>query len=275
MKRAVALTLALGVLLAACATAPVATAVPPTVPPKSAPAARTLTVFAAASLTQAFGDIGKAFEAINPRVSVTFNFAGSQTLQAQIEAGAPVDVFASASGTNMDAVVTGGYVDKTAPQVFLTNKLVVILPPNNPANVQTLADLGKARLKLDLAADTVPAGKYARQILNNMSEDPTYGTDFGSKVLANVISNETDIRQVVGKVQLGEADAGIVYVSDLSVAPTLGAIEIPDSVNVVAKYSIAPLIKAPNPDLAAQFVAYVLSTDGQATLKQWGFGPIQ
>jgi molybdate transport system substrate-binding protein len=237
--------------------------------------ARTLNVFAAASLTQAFGEMGKAFEAANPGVSVTFNFAGSQTLVTQIQQGAPADVFASASGTNMDAVVTDGFVDKAAPQNFLANILVAILPSNNPANVQTLQDMSKPGLKVVLADASVPAGKYARQILDNMSKDPSYGTDFSARVLANVVSNETDVKQVVAKVQLGEADAGIVYVSDAVAAPTLKTIEIPADLNVVAKYPIAPLIKSANAELAAQFIAYILSTDGQATLKKWGFTPVK
>jgi molybdate transport system substrate-binding protein len=281
MKRMLLLTLLLAVFLSACgaSSTPTLVSVPTTQPPTdartSAPAARTLTVFAAASLTQAFGEIGKTFEAANPGVTVKFNFAGSQTLQTQIQSGAPVDIFASASGTNMDALVTGGFVDKAAPQIFLMNKLVVILPPSNPANVQSLQDLSKSGLKVDLAADTVPAGKYARQILDNMSKDPTYGKDFGVKVLANVVSNETDVKQVVAKVQLGEADAGIVYVSDSIAAPALKTLEIPDTLNVIAKYPFAPLIKSANPDLAAQFITYVLSGDGQATLKKWGFTPIK
>jgi molybdate transport system substrate-binding protein len=276
MKRILALTLLLAVFLIACGTAATPTVVPPSPAAQaSAPAARTLTVFAAASLTQAFGEIGKAFEAANPGVTVTFDFAGSQTLQTQIQQGAPADIFASASGTNMDTLVSGGFVDKAAPQIFLTNKLVVILPENNPANIQSLLDLSKPGLKVVLGDATVPAGKYARQILDNMSKDPTYGTDFSTKVLANVVSNETDVKQVVAKVQLGEADAGIVYVSDAIAAPTLKTIEIPTALNVVAKYPIAPLLKSANPDLAGQFITYVLSADGQATLKKWGFTPIK
>ena len=276
MKRILALTLLLAVFLIACGTAATPTVVPPSPAAQaSAPAARTLTVFAAASLTQAFGEIGKAFEAANPGVTVTFDFAGSQTLQTQIQQGAPADIFASASGTNMDTLVSGGFVDKAAPQIFLTNKLVVILPENNPANIQSLFDLSKPGLKVVLGDATVPAGKYARQILDNMSKDPTYGTDFSTKVLANVVSNETDVKQVVAKVQLGEADAGIVYVSDAIAAPTLKTIEIPTALNVVAKYPIAPLLKSANPDLAGQFITYVLSADGQATLKKWGFTPIK
>ena len=281
MKRILALILLLPLFLTACGAAstptpaPIPTAEPATVAPTSAAAARTLTVFAAASLTDAFGEMGNAFEAANPGVTVKFNFAGSQTLQGQIAQGAPADIFASASGTYMDAAVTEGFVDKAASQVFLTNILVVILPPSNPANVQTLQDLSKPGLKVVLADAAVPAGKYARQILDNMSKDPGYATDFGAKVLANVVSNETDVKQVVAKVQLGEADAGIVYVSDAIAAPTLKTIEIPASLNVVAKYPIAPLLKSANPDLAAKFVAYVFSADGQAMLKKWGFTPIR
>lgn len=270
MKRILALTLLLAVLLTACGFSDM-----PTPAPIVAPAARTLNVFAAASLTQAFGEMGKAFEAANPGVSVTFNFAGSQTLVTQIQQGAPADIFASASGTNMDPLVTAGFVDKAAPQVFLTNILVVILPPNNPANVQALQELARPGLKVVLADASVPAGKYARQILENMSKDSTYGTDFSIKVLANVVSNETDVKQVVAKVQLGEADAGIVYVSDAIAAPRLKTVEIPADLNVVAKYPIAALAKSANPDLAAQFIAYVLSADGQATLKKWGFSPVK
>lgn len=281
MKWFVSLVLLLVVFLTACGPAagqtappPPAATPPPAPTPTSAPAARTLTVFAAASLTDAFGEIGKAFESANPGVTVTFNFAGSQTLQTQIQQGAAADVFASASGTNMDALVAGGLVDKSSPQIFLTNRLVVILPPDNPANLQALQDLAKPGLKIVLGDVSVPAGKYARQILNNMSKDPSFGTDFATRVLASVVSNETDVKQVVAKVQLGEADAGIVYVSDATAAPTLKTIEIPSNLNVVAKYPIAKLIKSANPDLAAAFASYVLSADGQAILKKWGFTPI-
>ncbi len=235
---------------------------------------RTLTVFAAASLTDAFTEIGQSFEAANPGVTVSFNFAGSQTLSTQIMEGAAVDVFASANHTEMDKVVEDNLIKQDAPQDFLTNKLLVILPANNPANVQTLHDLVNSGLKVILAADIVPAGKYARQILDKLAADASYGEDFKTQVLANVVSNENDVKQVVAKVQLGEADAGIVYVSDAVAAPELKTIEIPSDFNVVAKYPIAVLNDAPQADLAASFVAFVLSSDGQATLKKWGFTPV-
>ncbi len=281
MKRLFSLTLLPAVFLTACGNASTLTpAVVPvmettTVAPADAPQPRTLTVFAAASLTDAFGEIGKAFESAHPGVTVNFNFAGSQTLRTQLEEGATADVFASANHTEMDNAVQANLIQKTAPQDFLANELVVILPANNPADVQSLQDLARPGLKVVLAAEVVPAGKYARQMLDKLGQDAAFGADFSAKVLANVVSNENDVKQVVSKVQLGEADAGIVYVSDSIAAPELKTIQIADQFNVIAKYPIAILDKAPYPDLAAEFVAYVLSPEGQAALKKWGFTPVK
>ena len=288
MKRFWILCLAFTLVLSACGAtataAPVPTAFPPTetafpptdtpVPSTATAAPRTLTVFAAASLTGSFGEIGKAFEAANPSVTVTFNFAGSQVLNTQITQGASVDVFASANHTYMDSLVTANLVAQGAPKDFVTNVLEVILPANNPANLQTLLDLVKPGLKIVLGDKSVPAGSYALQILDSMSKDATFGADFKTKVLANVVSYETDVKLVVAKVQLSEADAGIVYITDAIAAPTLKTIVIPTNFNVIAKYPIAALTNAPQPDLAAAFVAYVLSADGQATMKKWGFTPV-
>jgi molybdate transport system substrate-binding protein len=287
MKRFWILCLAFALVLSACgatATAtsvptalpPTETAVPPTdtpVPPTATAAPRTLTVFAAASLTGSFGEIGKAIEAANPGVTVMFNFAGTQALATQLAQGAKADVFASANHTYMDNMVTANLV-ASGYKDFVTNVLEVILPANNPANLKTLQDLAKPGLKLVLEDKSVPAGAYSLTILDNLSKDATYGADFKTKVLANVVSNETDVKQVVAKVQLGEADAGIVYITDAIAAPTLKTIVILTNYNVVAKYPIAALINAPQPQLAAAFVAYVLSADGQAILKKWGFTPI-
>ena len=284
MKRLIALTLLLAVLLTACGAAVTSTPVPTTatevptlaptaVPPTATPEPQTLTVFAASSLTGAFTEIGKAFEAANPGITVTLNFAGSGALRTQIEEGAPADVFASASGKEMDTLVTGNFITKDAPQIFLTNKLVVILPANNPSALEKLEDLSKPGIKLVLAAETVPVGNYARQALDKMNG--SFGTDFKDKVLANIVSNEDNVKQVVAKVQLGEADAGIVYVSDAIAAPDLKSIEIPTDLNVIAKYPIAPLTKSENADLAAKFTEYVLSAEGQAVLQKWGFAPIK
>lgn len=259
MKPSLAWLLVCATVLAGCA------------PPPPTPAPRTLVVFAAASLTQAFTAIGRQFEAANPQVTIRFNFAGSQTLRTQIEEGAPADVFASASGRDMERLVAGGLVAAPAPQVFVSNRLVVILPANNPARLTTLADLAQPGVKLVLAAENVPAGSYARQALANLNS--ALGDDFAVRVLANVVSNEDNVRQVVAKVQLGEADAGVVYASDTVAAPDLPTLAIPPAFNVVARYPIAPLAASAQAELAQAFVAYVLSEPGQAILQQWGFAP--
>ncbi len=263
MKRYLNLLLLFVLLITGCKTAP---ATPN-------PDSRTLTVFAAASLTDAFTELGKNFEAANPGMTVTFNFAGSQALRTQIEEGAPADVFASASGKEMDALVSGSFVMSDTPQIFLTNKLVVILPTDNPAAIATIEDLANPTVKLVLAAEEVPVGKYSRESFALM--DTAFGNDFMSTVLANVVSNEDNVKQVVAKVQLGEADAGIVYTSDAVAAPDLKSIEIPVELNVIAKYPIAPLAESENTEIAQAFIDYVLSAEGQAVLEKWGFGPIQ
>lgn len=281
MKRFWSLILLLAIFLAGCS--PAATLAPTTAPstekptsvpttvPTNAPEPRTLTVFAAASLTDAFSEIGKNFEAANSGVTVTFNFAGSQALRTQIEEGAPVDIFASASGKEMDALVKSTFVTEGIPQVFLKNKLVVIMPADKPAKLSSLKDLANSGIKIVLAAEEVPVGNYARQSLDLMNG--SFGADFKDKVLANVVSNEDNVEQVVAKIQLGEADAGIVYTSDAVAAPELKTIEIPTELNVIAKYPIAPLVKSANTDLAQAFIAYILSADGQAVLQKWGFAP--
>jgi molybdate transport system substrate-binding protein len=233
---------------------------------------RSLTVYAAASLTDALTEVGKAFEALHPGVTVSFNFGGSQNLRTQIEQGAPADVFASANLKEMDALVTGSFVDSNAPRIFLTNQLMVILPKNNPAEIASLRDLSKPGLKLVLAAEEVPAGRYAREVLENLNA--MFGADYSGQVLANVVSNEDNIRQAVTKVQLGEADASIVYVSDAVAVQELQTLAIPADRNVIAEYPIAPLAESANLALANGFIDYVLSAEGQATLETWGFTPI-
>lgn len=232
-------------------------------------APQTLTVYAAASLTDPFTEIGTMFEAEHSEVLVVFNFGGSQNLRTQIEQGAPADVFASANLNEMDALIAKGFVAGGAPQIFLTNRLVVILPGDNPAGITTLEDLSGAGLKLVLAAQEVPAGRYARQVLENLNS--AFGAEYKDQVMANVVSNEDNIRQAVTKVQLGEADGSIVYVSDAVAAPELQKIEIPAGMNVIAQYPIAPLADSANPGLANEFIDFVLSSEAAATLKKWGF----
>ena len=264
MKRFAALILILGLSSACASNAP-----RPASSLRGAPVLssqrKTLTVFAAASLTEAFSEMATAFEAANPGVDVALNFAGSNTLRAQIEQGAMADVFASANTKEMEKLTEIGLVNVDEKVDFLSNNLVIITSKNNPAMLTTFEELARPGLKLVLAAEDVPAGGYARQVLDNV------GPDFKTQVLANVVSNESTVKQVVAKVQLGEADAGIVYASDAVATPELHVIEIPIEWNVLAKYPIAPLVAAPHPELADAFVAFVLSQKGQVILQKWGF----
>ena len=239
----------------------------------SSPSTQTLTAFTASSLTDAFTEMGKDFEAAHPGVTVAFNFGGSQTLRTQLEQGALADVFASANQKEMDSAIAASLVVSGTPKVFLTNQLIVILPKDNLGRVQSLADLARPGLKLVLAAEEVPVGKYSRDALVKLEKQ--IGAGFKAKVLVNVVSNEDNVKQVVAKVKLGEADAGIVYGSDAVAAPELKTIEIPNDSNVIAKYPMAVLAKSSHAELSAAFVDYVLSADGQAMLKKWGFTPAQ
>jgi molybdate transport system substrate-binding protein len=254
-------------------TAPMTT---PTVAPTTAPAAiapQTLTVFAAASLTESFTDIGSQFETAHPGAKVTFNFAGSQQLAQQIAQGAPVDVFASASQKPLDDVVKADRIMANTAQVFARNRLVVVYPASNPAGLQTLSDLARPGLRLVLAAREVPVGQYALMFLDKASQQPDFGANFKDKVLANVMSYEENVKFVFSKVSLGEADAGIVYTTDITPdsAALVGRLDIPDALNVIAAYPIAALSDSPHPELAAAFIDYVLSPEGQAILNKAGF----
>jgi len=233
-----------------------------------------LTVFAAASLTGAFEEMKTSIETSNPGLSITLNFASSTQLRAQLEQGARADVFASADEKQMDLAREAGLL-AGEPVVFAHNRLVVILPRDNPASIETLQDLSRPGVKLDVASETAPIGAYTRQFLQRASAAPAFGADFEQRVLANVVSEEENVKQVVAKVRLGEADAGICYVSDVTpeAAPDLATIDIPDELNQNATYPIAVLKHAGDPGLARAFLDYVLSPEGQAILQAQGFIP--
>jgi molybdate transport system substrate-binding protein len=227
------------------------------------PARTEITVLAAASLTEAFAEIGEAFEAEHEGVTVTFSFGPSDGLAAQIREGAPADLFASASPTWMDDVEENG-PGVTGRADFARNRLVLITPADNPAGIDGLGGLAAPGVKLVLAAEDVPVGGYAREVLSNAA--------ISDAAAANVVSNEEDVKAVVQKVLLGEADAGIVYVTDLTdeTEPQLNAIEIPDDVNVIATYPIGVIAGSPNADIAQSFIDHVLG-DGQETLRAHNF----
>lgn len=247
-------------------------------PPSPAPqrtAAGELTVFAAASLTDAFQEISAGFTAQHPDSRVTFNFGASSQLRAQLEQGASADLFASADQAQMDRAKQANLIDGTE-RIFARNRLVVIVPQSNPGRVQELHDLARPGLRFVTAAPEVPVGVYTQQMLDKLSQEPQFGAEFKDRVNANIVSREPNVRQVVAKVALGEADAAVVYSSDVTpdVAARLGRLEIPEAYNALATYPIAVVRNAPNRAAAEAFIAYVLSPAGQATLKKWGFIPV-
>ncbi len=261
MKRLLISLCALSLVLGACSSDDE----PPGSGDATEPAETTeLTVFAGSSLTDVFeNEIGPAFEEANTGTTVVFNFGASDSLAGQIQSEGSADVFASASDTWMDAVEEEpGVSDRTD---FVNNGLVIITPPDNPADIASIDDLATPGIQLVLAAEGVPVGDYARESLGNAG--------ILKEAEANVVSNEEDNASVVAKIVAGEADAAIVYESDVSSAAgnDVTAVEIPEDVNVIATYPIAVVTGAPNADLAADFVAYVTGTDGQAALTEYGF----
>ena len=224
-----------------------------------------VSVFAASSLTEAFTEMGGLLEEEYSDTKITFNFASSSDLALQIKESAPADAFASADPVQMKVVENEGFAKD--PVVFATNKLVVLVPSDNPAGVQRPQDLAKSGVKLVLAAPEVPAGSYAREAFEALG--------IAKGVEANVVSNEDDVKAVVTKVSLGEADAGVTYVTDATaeLEGKVEAIEFPAGANPTATYPITVLSDAPNPEGAEAFYDLVLSEEGQEILASYGFGP--
>ena len=241
--------------------------------PQTRDSNKNLTIFTAASLVEPYTEIGEQFKLLNPDVEFTFNFAGSQQLAHQLAQGAPCDIFASADTLQMEAIVKTGRIISQSPQIFTHNNLVVIFPTENPASIQILQDLSKQGLKLVLAAEAVPVGNYSQQFLTKASQDPAFTEGFRREVLDNVVSYESNVKAVLSKVLLGEADSGIVYTSDISDnnISQLGILPIPEELNVLADYLIAPLMDSQHPELAQDFIAFVLSPTGQKILSNHGF----
>ena len=234
-----------------------------------------LTVFAAASLTDAFEAIEHELEAATPNLSITYNFGGSQALVTQLKEGAEADVFASANTAQMDAAIEADLV-ASDPVPFVHNRLAVVTPAGNPGAIESAADLSEEGISLVLAQPEVPAGRYARESVCLMATDTaTYGAGFVERVAANVVSEEEDVRDVLAKVALGEADAGIVYVSDaVAAGDQVLVVDIPDEVDVMATYPVAVLAGG-DEALGSAFVFYLLSEEGQALLERYGFQPVK
>ncbi len=232
-----------------------------------------LIVFAASSLTDAFDEIARQFEEANPAAMVTLNYGSSSRLATQLAEGAQADVFASANEQQMAVAIEAGRIS-VPTVVFATNRLTVIAPADNPAGIDTLADLAQPGLRLVMAIPGAPVRDYADQMIDTMAADPAFGIDFRESVYANLISEEENVRQVVAKVLLGEADAGIVYTSDVipDIQDSVIQIEVPEDFNVVAMYPIGIVADASHPEQARAFVDFVLSQEGQAILTRQGFG---
>jgi len=224
-----------------------------------------ITVFAAASLTEAFTELGELMEDEQPGTEITFNFASSSDLALQIGEGAPADVFASANPVQMEVVEDEDLAEE--PVVFVTNKLVILIPSDNPAGIEGPESLTEPGVKLVLAAPEVPAGNYARQAFEALG--------FVEETEANVVSNEDDVKAVVAKVSLGEADAGVTYITDATaeLEGEVEAMEFPTDADATATYPITTLSDAPNPEGADAFYDLVLSDEGQEVLTSYGFGP--
>jgi molybdate transport system substrate-binding protein len=227
----------------------------------SDPESSELVVFAAASLTDAFEEVADAFEDENPGTAVELNFAASSALREQIVEGAPADVFASANGPNVDAIVQAGEAETS--EVFALNQLEIVVPAGNDAGVSGLEDFARDELFVGLCAEEVPCGEFGRQALANAGVEPSIDT------------NEPDVRALLAKLESGDLDAGLVYRTDVqSAGDTVEGIEVPEDDNVIAAYPIAVLARSEEPDLADAFVAFVLSAEGQAIMAAYGFdGP--
>ena len=253
---AIALLTSAGLLLAACSTPSTA----PRVTETADPVHGTVTVLAAASLTEVYGELAARFEKLHPGVTITESFGGSSALAAQIVQGAPADILATANEATMKTVTDAGLADGT-PIVYATNILTLVVPPSNPANITAVADLAKPGVKVALCDKTVPCGSAALGLLS------------ADKLTVTPVTFETDVKAVLTKVELDEVDAGLVYVTDAQTAGgKVRQIAVPDAANAVNRYPIVVLAGSANKAAARAFEQFVLSTTGLTALKKAGFG---
>jgi molybdate transport system substrate-binding protein len=230
----------------------------------------TLTVLAVSSLTDAFGELAKRFEEQNPGTEVRASFESSSTLLTQIQQGAPADVFASAAQEEMEEAAKDGLVARK-PEVFVKNREVIIVPAENPANIETLRDVAKSGARFVLTENGVPTADYALEILGKANAE--YGRGFERDVLAKVVSREADVRASVNRVVVRDADATFGYASDYTpdIRDRAEVVPIPPDLNIVATYPIASLKDAGDSALARGWVDLVTSDEGQRVLEKWGF----
>lgn len=228
-----------------------------------------ITVFAASSLTNAFNEVGPAFQRAHSGQPVRLNFGASSALRSQIQLGAPADVFASADYEQMGPLQKAGLVN--APATFARNRLTVVVPKENSAKLRSPRDLARSGLRLVTTAEAVPIGRYTREVLVKLGKERGYPVDYAAQVNRNVVSREPNVRAVLAKVELGEADAAMVYETDARASTRVTTISIPEKANVIAEYPVAVLAASANKPGAEAFVRYLRSNAGRAILKRHGF----
>ena len=275
-SRQVALVSILLFVLAACANgeaspaASSAASAAPTTATSAAPAA--LTIFGAASLKGVLDKVKTTYEAANPGTTLTISTDSSATLETQIELGAPADVFLSADTTNPKKLVDKGLAAGAAV-TFAGNKLTIIVPTANPAGITSPKDLAKTGVKVIGAGDAVPITKYATMLVANLAKESGYPADFAAKYTANIASKEDNVKAIVAKIELGEGDAGIVYVTDAKASTKVTAVDVPDMADVPATYSGVVVKASKNAAAAQAFLTWFAGPDGQAILGSFGFLP--
>lgn len=234
-----------------------------------------LIVFTAASLTGAMTDIAKAYEAVHPDTKIVLNFDGSQALRTQIEQGAHADLFLSANTRHMTALQGECLMVNDSVRVFAKNRLALLVPRENRANITSLSDLARPGIRLVIGTKEVPFGDYTRQLLGKMADDTAYGPVYRDAVMKNVISEEPAVTSLVAKLRIGEADAGIAYASDVSKEDKtlITTLPIPDQYNVIAVYPLGIIQESMVKDRSAMFVQFITSPEGDAFLTQYGFTP--
>ena len=277
MRSTLLIVIILAALLCAtgCTSTPGAPSPTPAATTTTAPVTE-LTVYAAASLKDAFTECGRLFEANHTSTKVVFNFDGSQALRTQLQQGASADIFASANTKQMNLSKGDGRIENDTVTIFVHNRIAILVPAANPAKIAEFRDLADPSVKLVIGTPDVPVGDYARQLLNRSVNDSAYGPDFRAKVLANVVSEETNVNSLATKIVLGEADAGIAYASDVPAAQLdkVTVIELPAGYQVVADYPIAVVKETKDRATAQAFIDFVLSDVGQDTLARFGFTPV-
>jgi len=269
-SRFTALVGVLALVVGGCSSA--ATTPPGAAPASAAAPAASLTIYGAASLKAALAKMKTAYEAANPGTTLTIATDSSAALETKIEQGAPADVFLSADTANPQKLVDKSLASGSVVR-FAGNLLTVIVPAANPAGITSPADLAKSGVKIVTCGPSVPIAKYAAQLVANLAKQPGYPADFAAKYTANVVSQEDNVAAVVAKIELGEGDAGIVYVTDAKTSTKVTAVSVPDAANVPATYGGVVVKASANPAAATAFLAWVAGAGGQAVLASLGFLP--